>query len=205
MNAVSTCQLIVLARWPAPGRCKRRLALSLGAVAAARIQTRLTGHTLMAAKQATREFGFELVLAVEGLGSRAARRWGQGLGADRTLLQGQGGLGLRMQRQFRRAAREGATQVVLIGSDLPQLEGGDLKAAFAALGRREGVLGPAHDGGYWLIGLRRPDPELLAGIAWGGAQVLEQTLAAMARRGLEPELLTTRGDLDWASDLEPWR
>jgi glycosyltransferase A (GT-A) superfamily protein (DUF2064 family) len=110
-----------------------------------------------------------------------------------------------MQRQFQRAAREGASQVVLIGSDLPQLEGVDLTAAFTALGRREGVLGPALDGGYWLIGLRRPDPELLAGIAWGGAQVLEQTLAAMARRKLEPELLTTRGDLDWAHDLVLWR
>jgi len=194
-----------MARWPAPGRCKRRLAQSLGAVAAARIQARLTAHTLAAARGATQGQGIELVLAVEGLGSLAARRWGQALGADRSVLQGRGALGLRMQRQFQRAAREGASQVVLIGSDLPQLEGVDLTAAFTALGRREGVLGPALDGGYWLIGLRRPDPELLAGIAWGGAQVLEQTLAAMARRKLEPELLTTRGDLDWAHDLVLWR
>jgi rSAM/selenodomain-associated transferase 1 len=157
-----------MARWPAPGRCKRRLAQSLGAVAAARIQARLTAHTLAAARGATQGQGIELVLAVEGLGSLAARRWGQALGADRSVLQGRGALGLRMQRQFQRAAREGASQVVLIGSDLPQLEGVDLTAAFTALGRREGVLGPALDGGYWLIGLRRPDPELLAGIAWGG-------------------------------------
>jgi glycosyltransferase A (GT-A) superfamily protein (DUF2064 family) len=110
-----------------------------------------------------------------------------------------------MQRQFQRAAREGASKVVLIGSDLPELEASDLSAAFTSLGHRQGVLGPALDGGYWLIGLRRPEPELLAGIAWGSDQVLEQTLAAMARRGLEPELLTRRGDLDWARDLLPWR
>jgi uncharacterized protein len=110
-----------------------------------------------------------------------------------------------MQRQFQRAAREGASQMVLIGSDLPQLEASDLSAAFTVLGQRRGVLGPALDGGYWLIGLRRPEPELLAGIDWGSALVLEQTVAAMARRGLEPELLSRRGDLDWARDLLPWR
>ena len=194
-----------MARWPAPGRCKRRLAQELGAARAAQIQARLTVHTLAAARDARQGYGLELVLAVEGLGGLAASRWGQALGADRTVLQGRGALGLRMQRQFQRAARDGASKVVLIGSDLPELEASDLSAAFTSLGPCQGVLGPALDGGYWLIGLRRPEPELLAGIAWGGAQVLEQTLAAMARRGLEPELLTRRGDLDWARDLLPWR
>ena len=194
-----------MARWPAPGRCKRRLAQELGAARAAQIQARLTVHTLAAAREARQGHGLELVLAVEGLGSRAARRWGQAHGADRTVLQGRGALGLRMQRQFQRAAREGASQMVLIGSDLPQLEASDLSAAFTVLGQRRGVLGPALDGGYWLIGLRRPEPELLAGIDWGSELVLEQTVAAMARRGLEPELLSRRGDLDWARDLLPWR
>ena len=194
-----------MARWPAPGRCKRRLAQELGAARAAQIQARLIVHTLAAAREARQGHGLELVLAVEGLGSRAARRWGQAHGADRTVLQGRGALGLRMQRQFQRAAREGASQMVLIGSDLPQLEASDLSAAFTVLGQRRGVLGPALDGGYWLIGLRRPEPELLAGIDWGSALVLEQTVAAMARRGLEPELLSRRGDLDWARDLLPWR
>lgn len=205
MSATCSRQLIVMARWPAPGRCKRRLAQELGAARAAQIQARLTVHTLAAARDARQGHGLELVLAVEGLGGLAASRWGQALGADRTVLQGRGSLGLRMQRQFQRAAREGASKVVLIGSDLPELEASDLSAAFTSLGHRQGVLGPALDGGYWLIGLRRPEPELLAGIAWGSEQVLEQTLAAMARRGLEPELLTRRGDLDWARDLLPWR
>ena len=205
MSATCSRQLIVMARWPAPGRCKRRLAQELGAARAAQIQARLTVHTLAAARDARQGYGLELVLAVEGSGGLAASRWGQALGADRTVLQGRGALGLRMQRQFQRAAREGASKVVLIGSDLPELEASDLSAAFTSLGHCQGVLGPALDGGYWLIGLRRPEPELLAGIAWGGAQVLEQTLAAMARRGLEPELLTRRGDLDWARDLLPWR
>jgi len=201
VSATCSRQLIVMARWPAPGRCKRRLASSLGAAAAARIQARLTCHTLAVAGQ----LGIELVLAVEGLAPRAARCLGDQLGVGRIVLQGGGGLGVRMQRQFQRAAKERARRVVLIGSDLPQLERADLVSAFAALDHQAAVLGPACDGGYWLIGLRRPEPALMEGIAWGSEQVLEQTLAALARRGLEPALLPWRSDLDRGEDLGPWR
>ena len=201
MSCSVASQLVVLARWPAPGRCKRRLASSLGVEAAARVQARLTGHTLAVARQ----LGIELVLAVDGLAPRAARRLGDQLGVGRIVLQGRGGLGVRMQRQFQRAATERARRVVLIGSDLPQLERADLASAFAALDHQEAVLGPACDGGYWLIGLRRPEPALMEGIAWGSEQVLEQTLAALARRGLEPALLPWRRDLDRGEDLGPWR
>ena len=201
MSATCNRQLIVMARWPAPGRCKRRLASSLGAAAAARIQARLTDHTLAVGRQ----LGIELVLAVDGLAPRAARRLGDQLGVGRIVLQGGGGLGVRMQRQFQRAATERARRVVLIGSDLPQLERADLASAFAALDHQQAVLGPACDGGYWLIGLRRPEPALMEGIAWGSEQVLEQTLAALARRGLEPALLPWRRDLDRGEDLGPWR
>ena len=205
MSRSVASQLVVLARWPAPGRCKRRLASSLGAEAAARVQARLTGHTLAVARQLARHLGIELVLAVDGLAPRAARRLGDQLGVGRIVLQGGGGLGARMQRQFQRAAKERARRVVLIGSDLPQLERADLVSAFAALDHQEAVLGPACDGGYWLIGLRRPEPALMEGIAWGSEQVLEQTLAALARRGLKPALLPWRRDLDRGEDLGPWR
>lgn len=194
-----------MARWPAPGRCKRRLAQGVGTERAARIQARLTAHTLAEARSARRQLGLELVLAADGVAGRAARRWAQALGADRGLLQGPGGLGVRMQRQFLRAAGEGAQRVVLIGSDLPQLESGDLAKAFAALDRHRVVLGPSSDGGYWLIAQRHPDARLMDGIAWGTPRVLEQTLAALARQGLEPALLAMRSDLDWGRDLRPWR
>lgn len=205
MGQTVSQQLIVMARWPAPGRCKRRLAGSLGAVPAARIQARLTAHTLAVARGERRRLGLALVLAVDGLAGRAARRWGEALGVDRVQLQGSGGLGLRMQRQVQAAFRTGAERMVVIGSDLPQLNGGDLAAAFAALERHEAVLGPACDGGYWLLGLRQPQPQLMAGISWGTAQVFAQTLAAMDRLGLEPALLAPKSDLDWAVDLRPWR
>jgi rSAM/selenodomain-associated transferase 1 len=197
-----------MARWPAPGRCKRRLAAGLGDRRAASIQARLGDHVLAAAGQARCSAGrgaFELVLAVDGLGRTAADRWSRQLGADRAVPQGSGSLGLRLQRQVERALREGARSVLLIGSDLPLLHAGDLLAALEVLERGPLVLGPAADGGYWLIGLGCRRPALFCGIDWGSERVLQQTLAAAHGCGLTPELLAVRPDLDRPADLLRWR
>lgn len=205
---------MVLARWPVPGRCKRRLAAGIGSRRAALVQQRLGEHTLASARAMTQLSGGamspELVLAADPLGEGAARRWARQLGAQRGVGQGTGSLGLRMQRQVQRAWREGAHQVVLIGSDLPALQAGDLIAAFEALEQAPLVLGPADDGGYWLIGLSRQAPgalpgRLFSGMPWGSAQVLERTLAAARELGVEPALLEQRSDLDRPADLAPWR
>lgn len=205
---------MVLARWPVPGRCKRRLAAGIGTGRAARVQQGLTRHTLANAR-ALRDLGGgaispSLVLAAEPLGPRAVQRWARQLGADRGVVQGSGGLGVRMQRQLQRAWRDGAGQVVLIGSDLPALQPADLQAAFRALEQAPLVLGPAADGGYWLIGLGRQAPTSLAGrlcsgMPWGTGQVLERSLAAARALGVEPALLELRADLDRPDDLRPWR
>ncbi len=202
-------QLVVMARWPAAGRCKSRLARDLGSQRAAEIQRRLTDHTLASCRQWRGHQGADaksqLVLAVDGLAPRAARRWGEGLGVDRCLGQGGGGLGSRLQRQLQRAWREGARQVVLIGSDLPTLALSDLELAFAGLNSAPLVLGAAADGGYWLIGLSRPAANLFCGIPWGGDQVLAATIKAAERFDLTPLLLDVRCDLDRTADLLPWR
>ncbi|MFN7899006.1 MAG: DUF2064 domain-containing protein, partial [Synechococcaceae cyanobacterium] len=151
----------------------------------------------------------ELVLAVDGLGSRAARRWGQELGVDRVVLQGLGGLGSRLQRQLVRAHREGARRIVLLGSDMPNLEPGDLGAAFRSLDAAPWVLGPAEDGGYWLIGARQPHPSPFVGLggpmAWGTAAVLASTLQLAAHWHLPVLLVARRADLDRPADLRCWR
>ncbi len=209
-------RLVLLARWPAPARCKRRLAVALGAERAAAVQRRLLHHSLTAAREAARLAGrrgqpLEVVLAVAGLGPRARRRWGATLPVDRLVDQGNGGLGLRLWRQVALARREGVGQLVLIGTDLPQLTSADLLAAFSALGRGRLVLGPARDGGYWLLGLSTATPavRLFAGaqgpIPWGSDRVLRHTLAAAAAEGLATVLLAERADLDRPADLRAWR
>ena len=218
-QAMGGRRLVVLARWPAPGRCKRRLAVELGDAVAARVQQRLTGHGLVAARLACRATAAELVLATSGLGARSARRWGLREGADRVVPQGHGSLALRLRRQVVLARRDGVRQLVLIGSDLPELAPTDLEDAFRALDHGAPVvLGPATDGGYWLIGLGsrqaatpavRSGLRLFAGasapIDWGGAAVLQQTLQAAAVEGLGVTLLSHHSDLDRPVDLARWR
>ena len=215
-------RLVMLARWPAPGRCKRRLAAELGDRRAARVQDRLTHHAVAASRTACAGAAAELVLAASGIGASAARRWGLALGADQVVPQGTGSLGVRLRRQVVRARREGVRQLLLIGSDLPELAAADLIEAFGVLARGAPlVLGPALDGGYWLIGLgwrgvgggcaaaSAGAPRLFAGAAgpipWGTSAVLRQTLAAADQEALLATLVATRADLDRPGDLAHWR
>lgn len=193
-----------MARWPAPRRCKTRLAAGLGPSRAAAVQHRLHGHAVAVLQQAQQQLACDAWLAFSGCGPRGAARLIDGAGL-RVLAQGDGCLGLRMQRQFVHAFRHGYGQVLLIGSDLPQLSSADLQQAFAALDQVPAVLGPALDGGYWLIGLNRLMPALLAGMTWGSDQVLQQTAQRAAELGLPLLLLREQGDLDRCNDLTPWR
>ena len=210
--------LTVMARWPAPGRCKRRLSrdlnqrlcVSAASERAARIQRRLCSHTLAVCRELHSAGLIQLQLAVSGLGPRHAQRWGQRLGAELTVLQGEGSLGCRLRRQTLRTHRvqRGVAQL-FIGTDLPGLNRHALIQALAVLQRNDVVLGPACDGGYWLIGLhptllRRPKLWPFSGIPWGEATVLARTLQHCTNAELRTELLHEQQDIDHLRDLQPW-
>ena len=212
----SEATLVVMARCPAAGRCKRRLARDLSqmlqhpgaAEQAAHIQRQLTRHTLAVAKRLEQEEQLEVVLAVSGAGPRAALRWARSLDVSNVRLQGSGGLGTRLRRQLL-LSRRNDNPTLVIGTDLPWLNRRDLLAAIEMLQRSDLVLGPAADGGYWLIGvsselLRRPAHWPLSGIPWGGDQVLASTLKQASDRGVSTLLLGERNDLDQLADLRPW-
>ena len=209
-------QIVVMARWPSPGRCKRRLSDDLDTVLglsnsnerATRIQTRLTQHTAAVVRDLAATMEIEAVLAVSGLGTRGAKRWGQQLGLPIVRLQGKGPLGTRLRRQLMHGHRHGMPSLV-IGTDLPELNAGDLKQAIETLQTHDLVLGPASDGGYWLLGIgasliRSPQHWPLIGIPWGGPTVLEATLTAAHVHGVSTALVPRRNDLDHWSDLRPW-
>lgn len=208
--------LVVMARWPAAGRCKRRLANSLGIVRAASIQNRLTKHTLSVANSLSDRNLVELKLAITGLAPRAAKRWGLNQGVSTVETQGNGSLGERMRRQVLRAQQQSHSRAktgrttLLIGTDLPNLCDRDLHQALEALQEHELVLGPATDGGYWLLGLsgRLVKPVTrwpFCGIPWGSNQVKQVTLQKAADAGVMPCLLRQQNDLDCLEDLSPWQ
>jgi rSAM/selenodomain-associated transferase 1 len=116
------------------------------------------------------------------------------------LPQGEGDLGARMRRMAT-AALARASRVVIVGSDLPTLPPHLIEAAFAALRRRRIVLGPSLDGGYYLIGLRAPVPDVFTRMPWGGPRVLERTLARLRRARIVPALLPCWYDVDTPADV----
>lgn len=123
-------------------------------------------------------------------------------GGTPTMLQADGDLGARMDAACGRLFAQGAHHVVLIGSDLPTLPSSHLVAAFEALeAGADLALGPADDGGYYLIGMSRPTPTVFDGIAWGNANVLEATWAAAADAGLRVHEVPAWYDVDTPDDL----
>ncbi len=179
--------IIVFAKAPVPGEAKTRLVPRLGAWGAARLQLRLTRHALAMAC-AARCGPVELHLARRHSLFRRAR------------LQRGADLGSRMHRAFRGARRP----TLLMGSDCPVLDANEIRRAWRYLcAGYDAVIAPAEDGGYALIGLRRPLPDLFRDIEWGSERVYAQTLTRLAP--YRWRALRTVWDVDRPADLERLR
>ncbi len=207
--------LIMMSRWPAVGRCKTRLAKSVGSENAACIQNKLIKHTISVAKELEESNLIEVRLAFSGISSKAAKRWGLENGLRQVFPQGEGSLGLRMKRQVllnqkSRQKKNPGRGTILIGTDLPSLCRLDLIEAIEALEMHEIVLGPSLDGGYWLIGFsgKLLDPIVnwpFAGIPWGTNRVLQETLRSARRENARYKLLNVQNDIDTIEDLTSWQ
>lgn len=196
-------RLILFTRFPVPGKVKTRLIPAFGPEGAAALHRRLVLQTLRTARALCRKHEVDLEIRFAGDDAGAMSHW---LGSQwRFRPQCLGDLGERMARAFAESFAEGSPATVLIGSDCPELTEPGLAEAFAALRTHPAVLGPATDGGYYLIGLTRPTPELFQGIAWGTDAVLAQSRAVLARLGIAPALLTALGDVDRPEDVAAWR
>lgn len=115
-------------------------------------------------------------------------------------VQSSGDLGLRMAAAFRAAFLSGAQKVVIIGSDCPELDADLIRNAFDALDCAEFVVGPACDGGYYLLGMKHFVPELFEGIPWSTSSVAEETLRLIRLIGKEYRLLPRLSDIDEYDD-----
>jgi rSAM/selenodomain-associated transferase 1 len=201
-NDIQNC-LIIFARYPEPGQVKTRLIPALGAEGAARVYREMAEHTLNQAKKAAQTKGIALQLWFTGGDRETLRQW---LGPDLTYSpQPEGDLGDRLTFAFQSAFQAKYQTAIAIGTDCPSLDTAFLLQAFKALDNHDVVLGPATDGGYYLIGLQRPRPELFLNIAWSTADVLRQTEAVADGLGLTRYHLPSLTDVDNPEDLELWR
>ena len=110
-----------------------------------------------------------------------------------------------MRTAFEEGFARGMTKIAIIGTDCPDLDRGIILEAFEKLLDHDLVFGPAKDGGYYLIGLRRVFPELFRSIPWGTDQVLETTRAISRKLGLSIAYLPELADIDRPSDLPHWQ
>ena len=191
-----TMRVLLFSKFPEPGMVKTRLARSVGADNAAKLQRAFIEDQLGMLS----EIGASVTMCCDPFRPLIdyERLFGGGIGY--APQQGRD-LGQRMLHALHQALRENET-AVLIGSDLPDLPGRFLTEAFKALRSAQVCLGPATDGGFYLLGLSEPLPaDIFKGVAWSGPQVLQATLANCAARKLGTHLLPAWPDVDTLEDL----
>lgn len=185
---LSSVRVALFTRWPEAGKAKTRLIPALGAQGAADLHRRLTERTVATVRAA----GLHLEIRSTGADPAMFRDW---LGTADVVDQGEGDLGERLARAAERLP------LLLLGADIPGLLAHHLSDAAAALAHHPAVIGPAVDGGYWLLGLAAPQPAVFRDMAWGTDSVLATTLA---RLSADTPRLATLSDLDTPDDLAHW-
>jgi uncharacterized protein len=194
--------LIIFTRYPEPGKTKTRLIPALGTLGAANLQRQMTEHTIFQVKELQKASVISVEVRFVGGDWQLMQDW---LGLSLVYqLQGEGSLGDRMARSLFDAFQSGAEKVIIIGTDCPDVNAQILATAFEQLQVFDLVLGPAIDGGYYLIGLRQPIPELFVNIEWGTAQVFQKTVEIAQLLNLSSVYLPTLADVDRPEDLPIW-
>lgn len=186
--------LIVFLKAPRPGAVKTRIARTAGAERACCIYRELV-ETVLRKLNPLKEV--ELCFAPDDASSEIQPWLHPGWTAR---PQGEGDLGARLTRAFASTFANGAERVVIIGSDCPEVKTADIRTAWKELQTHDLVVGPAVDGGYWLIGLRTPGADLFRDINWSSDQVLAQTLAQARKQALRSQVLRILTDIDTEED-----
>lgn len=197
-------EIIIFTRYPRPGMTKTRLIPELGPEGAAHIQRAMTERIVGKARAVAGERGLSLFIYYTGGSVPLMQQW---LGTDLFFREQDGfDLGQRMKNAFLDSRRRGAERCIIIGSDCPALELSLLVEALNSLQEEKLVLGPAVDGGYYLIGITADLPAekltgLFNGIGWGSSEVFPATLERAGLAGCNPVILRQLHDVDLPRDL----
>ncbi|HEY9867483.1 MAG TPA: TIGR04282 family arsenosugar biosynthesis glycosyltransferase [Candidatus Obscuribacterales bacterium] len=191
--------LIIFTRYPEPGKTKTRLIPVVGEIGAANLHRQMTEKTLNTARQLQKIESLSIEVRFTGGNLDVMQNW---LGADLIYdAQSFGDLGNRMGKAFQMAFYEEKNQILMVGTDCPELTVDILFQGFKLLQDHDIVIGPAKDGGYYLIGLKRYIPELFKDIPWGTSMVCEITLKICETLNLSVGKLPVLLDIDRPEDL----
>jgi len=192
-------RLLLFLRYPQPGQTKTRLIPALGATGAADLQRQIVEYLLARIDCAA----WQLEIHYTGSCLDKMQDW---LGDERVYYaQCEGGLGERLRFAFDGCfEKDGEGCAIAIGADCPELSLSHIKQAFDALTENDVVLGPAADGGYYLIGLSRFEGALFEKIEWSTSKVLQQTVEKAKQNELSIAKLPVLSDIDRPEDLAIW-
>ncbi|SEE56746.1 hypothetical protein SAMN04488034_101882 [Salinimicrobium catena] len=184
--------LMIFTRNPEPGKVKKRLAAKIGDQNALKIYTFLLQRTFRVTQDLPCD---KVVYYSEAIQEKDI--WDNDI-FQKKEQKGRD-LGERMENAFRTGFAEGYTNIAIIGSDLLDLQEEDLKKAFSGLLQTDYVIGPAQDGGYYLLGMKSLNSDLFRNKTWGTDAVLQQTLQDLKNETLT--LLEERNDIDTYEDM----
>lgn len=185
--------LLIFTRNPELGKCKTRLAAKVGNEAALDIYNFLLDHTVAITKNL---YAKKAVYYSEEIWEDDI--WDASI-FDKKLQEGKD-LGARMAHAFLEGFHTNFEKIIVIGSDMYDLSQEDLETAFKALDKNDFVVGPAEDGGYYLLGMKRFIPQLFKNKSWGTDSVLQDTLADLATE--KTALLAEKNDVDHYEDIK---
>lgn len=188
-------RLIIFVKNPQPGKVKTRLAKTVGNEQALAVYLQLLTYTSIISMEVSVNRAVYYTDYVDTNDMWPEARF------EKYLQTGED-LGQRMKSAFATAFADGFEKVVIIGSDCPQLTSAHIRQAFDLLTAYTTAIGPAVDGGYYLLGMNRLVPELFLNKMWSSPQVLQQTIADLERLQLSYSLLETLRDIDTEEDLK---
>ena len=185
--------LLIFIRNPELGKCKTRLAAKVGDQNALAIYNFLSAHTVSITKNlnVSKEVHYSVAIIENDI-------WKDSI-FDKKLQIGND-LGIRMQNAFKRGFAKGYQNIIIIGSDMYDINTADLEDAFKQLDQYDYVIGPAEDGGYYLLGMKFFNPEVFYDKEWGTNTVLNKTLETLENR--KTKLLQPKNDVDNYNDIK---
>lgn len=183
--------LIAFVKNPELGKVKTRLAKDIGNNEALAVYQKLLETTIEAAQGCRADVRFYFSNSVD------ENIWPKG----QSKIQSGDDLGEKMKNAFQDGFSEGYERIVIIGSDLPNMSSALIDKSFQSLSFMDTVIGPASDGGYYLLGMKKMIPELFENIRWSTSEVLETTLERLTQKKESYFLLEMKNDIDTKEDL----
>lgn len=186
--------IIIFLKYPELGRSKTRLAATVGAENALKVYQELLEHTRLI----TKDLNFDKYLFYDKV-TPHKMPWGDGI--YQTAFQVQADLGGRMSNAFEQLFQKGYERILIIGSDCYDLTQEILEEAIHKLKNKEVVIGPAKDGGYYLLGLTRWIPELFTDVKWSTDEVFTSTTETLNKLQISYDTTPVLSDIDVYEDL----